>query len=428
MVTEFNEWEEFLLEGGRGGGKSWAVAKLIVYLCCVKKVRVGCGREVQNTLEDSVYQLLVDVITKHGLLADFNITQGRIKHKYTGSSIRFFGLQEHGSVNTKGLEGLDIFWGEEAQSISANTLEVLLPTIRKEKSRCIFTMNRHIVKDPVYQEMINTPTCLHIKINFDENEFCPEKLKRKAATCLINNPEDYPHVWQGLPRLNTVEHLFNFEKLAKLDKLEPFGELYKKQVCLSVDLAGGGTDLCVTTVLERKSTVHWQLVDQICWSNPDTDESVGKCISLFGDIQPDVFVVDAGGLGYPMFVTIAKVIPSVIGFDGGKTDFKPPTAHNNRAGGYFAMKEFIDAEWLCCKATQTVNELESIKKVHRPSGEVHIMSKQEMRAKGFKSPDRADSLMMAIWAVKYRLGKQQVGAQPEGMRLKRVNVIYRGKR
>jgi len=253
-------------------------------------------------------------------------------------------------------------------------------------------------------------------------------LKYEAEQCKLHNPKDYNHIWLGEPLATTSEYLFNFDKLAKLTTLKPFGELYKKQIAVGFDYAAGGGDLCVAKAFERKSTVHWELVEECVWDDPDTDVSVGRTIEFLGKWQPDVSVCDADGLGYPIFCTVSKVFPNLIGFMGGKTDNKPMNAGNNRAGAYLALKEFVDHEWWIENSPLTVLEYETIEKKYKANGDIYIKSKQDMKRDGDGSPDRSDTSAMIAWAVKYRLGKQQVGAQPEGMRLKRVNVIHRGKR
>jgi len=425
MITEFNSYRYLLAEGGRGSGKSHAVARFILYLGSIKKLRIICAREIQNSIEESVYQLLVDIIREFSL--DYDIKKNQITHRETGSTIRFKGCREQGAVSLKSMEGVDLIWLEEAQSVTQTTLDIIMPTIRKEKAKFFFTMNRYVRNDPVFATLANRDDCLHIHIDYFENKFCPEALKYEAEQCKVNNPKEYAHIWLGQPLATTSDYLFNFDKLAKMPELYSLDEPHRRQRALSIDFAGGGGDLCVATLLERVGTRHWEVADQEVWSDPDTDSSVGKSIGLYGKYQPDVFVVDAGGLGYPMFISISKTVPSVIGFDGAKTDKVSNMSANNRAEGYLTLKEWTDKEWLICKSKLLIQELETIKTKHKANGNIFIQSKIEMRKEGISSPDRADSLMMGIWAIKHYLGKQTLSDRPIGMRLERVNVVNRGK-
>lgn len=408
-------------------GKSHAVARFILYLCSIKRLRVICAREIQNSIEESVYQLLADMIKEFEL--DFDVTKSQITHRVTGSAIRFKGCREQGAVSLKSMEGIDILWLEEAQSITQATLDIIIPTIRKENAKIFCTMNRYVRNDPVFS-LVGRPQTLHIHIDYFENKFCPQALKDEAVQCQLYNPKDYNYIWLGEPLATTSDYLFNFDKLAKLPHIEPYGGLYKAQRAIGIDFAAGGGDLCVAKILERKSVTHWQTEETIRWADPDTDISVGKSINIYGkyrtaDPADTVFVVDSGGLGYPMFVTISKTVPTVIGFDGAKTDKKTPTSANNRAGGYFAVKEFVDQEWLIEHDKQTIKQLETIKKKYKSNGDIFIQSKQDMIRDGIPSPDDADSLMMATWGIKYYMGRQnpaEVAAGiPVGMRVQRVN-------
>lgn len=424
IMSGVNYYRYFLLEGGRGSAKSHSVARWILYLAENFKLRIVCGRETQNSIEESVYTILVDLIQDYELL--FDIQKSRIKSIKSGSTITFKGFRDQGVVNIKGLEGVDILWIEEAQSITKMTLDVVIPTIRKENAKIFFTMNRFVRTDAVFERFSHDPDCLHIHIDYFENKHCPEVLKREAEKCKLKNEKDYKHIWLGEPLDNTEDYLFNFSKLAKLNKLEAFGDLFVNQSVMGVDFASGGGDLCVASKMDRKSNVHWELSDQIAWSDPDTDLSVGKTIDLYGQWKPDILIVDAGGLGYPMFISISKTIPNVIGFDGGKTDKISVSAGNNRAEGYLALKEFVDREWLICKSEYTIKELETIKKKYKANGSIFIQSKLDAKNKDLvDSPDRADSVMMAIFAIKHYLGKVTFTDQPIGMRVKRISKSKR---
>ena len=50
--------------GGRGSGKSWAIAEALVVMSNLSRLRVLCSREFQNSIADSSYQLLKDTAGK----------------------------------------------------------------------------------------------------------------------------------------------------------------------------------------------------------------------------------------------------------------------------------------------------------------------------------------------------------------------------
>ena len=416
-----NSKRYIVLDGGRGSGKTQSIARLILYLAEKHTIRIVGAREQQNSIENSVYAVFRDLILKYDL--NFDIKKSRIAHKASGSEIFFKGMREQGAVNIKGLENVDVVFFDEGQQVSQSTLNILLPTIRKNKAKLFFALNRYVRNDPVMQ-LVGREDTLHIHIDYFENKHCTDALKNEARECEEKNIKEYNHIWLGQPLATTTEYLFNFDKLAKCKDIEPFGEPLIKHKVMGVDFASGGGDLCVASLIERISNTHWKLKDQIVWDNPDTDESVGKGIFLYGDWRPDIFICDADGLGYPMFITLSKTINNIIGFKGGSNDkCIDPFSQNNRFQAYSDLKYWIDQEWLQIKCQYTIKELETIQKKYNVSGKMLLRSKQDQRSDGIPSQDRADSLAMAVHAAIHYLGKVSFSevAKPIGMRtLKRI--------
>jgi len=90
--------------GGRGGAKSHFFAEQVILACLTRSVRVVCIREVQNTIKDSVRQLLADKITKYGLQDLFGIFDSEIRGP-NNSFVVFKGMQSYNAANIKSLEG-----------------------------------------------------------------------------------------------------------------------------------------------------------------------------------------------------------------------------------------------------------------------------------------------------------------------------------
>lgn len=398
VLTDFNKYDYFLIEGGRGGGKSQSIARIILWICEQRKVRVCCGRETQATISDSVYKIFNDLTGEYDL--NFTVMSNKIVHNLTGSSIIFKGFREQGRVNIKGLEGIDILWIDEAQAITKSTLDVIIPTIRKKNSTVIFTMNRLTRKDAVYSEFLPRDDCKHIKINYYDNKHCPAKLIAEAKRCKERNLFDYEYIWEGNPVDNGNEFLFSATKLDKAKNLKFNEGNYGKISCMSVDLAGSGGDLCVASLIESKNNIQWALEKQEFWSEPDTDVTKGKIINLYSVWKPRLLILDADGLGYSIYVSIKNIIRNTVKFNGAAVSNRPD-ALNRRADGYLTLKDFIDNEWLKIPSDLTISQLEYIKKSYKPNGRIFIQSKKEMKSENGESPDFADSLMMGIYAVNY---------------------------
>lgn len=397
MVFSLNDFSYFLAEGGRGSGKSHSIARIILWICEQRNVRVVCGREIQKSITQSVYNLFKDLVVNYGL--DFTLESSKITHNRTGSVISFMGFREQGRVNIKGLEGVDILWIDEAESITKPTLDTIIPTIRKDNALVFFSMNRYVRNDPVYVFCAGKKDCLHIKINYYDNKHCPDKIKREAEELKLKNYRDYKHIYLGEPLDQTIDYLFSSAKLEKAESIIAHSEHFKKISVMSVDLGAGG-DLCVAKKVAAIDNSKFEEVETLTWSERDTDITIGKVIALKAKWQPDLVIVDGGGLGLPMYNTMSKSIEDLIKFDGAGAT-RQENASNQRADGYFCLKDLIDSEFLKINDKKAIAQLEYIKIVYQRSGKIFIQDKKEMKAEHGESPDNADSLMMAAYALTY---------------------------
>ncbi len=193
-----------VLYGGRGSAKSQSVARILLAESYQNKIRILCCREVQNSIADSVHSLLKDVINEcNEYQKFFKITDKEIIGN-NGSQFIFKGLKKETAGSIKSIEGVNVCWIEEAQYISRFSLNILIPTIRKENSKIIFTMNPTNEDDPVYIDYVlpereDTVKCL---VNWNDNPFFPEVLRFEKDYDKLHDTDKYNHVWEGL----TVKH------------------------------------------------------------------------------------------------------------------------------------------------------------------------------------------------------------------------------
>ena len=141
--------------GGRGSGKSWAFAGALLLKGLEKQQRFLCTRELQKSIKDSVHQLLADLIVKMDLQHFYEVQTSGI-FGINGTRFGFEGLR-HNTVNLKSWEGADVCWVEEAQVVSNNSWDILIPTIRQEVSEIWLSWNPDLEEDPTYQRFVVNP-------------------------------------------------------------------------------------------------------------------------------------------------------------------------------------------------------------------------------------------------------------------------------
>lgn len=209
LFAPSKQWRHLLYYGGRSSGKSTQVALSRLISGSKKRERGLCTREFQNSISESVHQLLRDLIDKYKL-HDWEAQREVIRNKKTGSEIYFKGLHNN-AQSIKSTEGLDWAWVEEAQSVSSESIETLIPTIRKPGSYLIWTMNRQTENDPVWEKLATKPDELTYirKVNSDAIEsLLSDEIIHEREMMRKNNPEFYEHVWLGEPLTSNTGSVF----------------------------------------------------------------------------------------------------------------------------------------------------------------------------------------------------------------------------
>lgn len=210
LFNPTNSWRHLVYYGGRSSGKSTQVALSRLISGASRRERGLCAREIQNSIRESVHQLMRDLIEKYDFLKSWEVQNEIIRNKDTGSEIYFKGL--HNNTQTiKSFEGVDWCWVEEAQSVSADSIDTLVPTIRKEGSFIIWTFNPLTENDPVWERIVlakDDRTYVR-KINSDaiESLLSPEVILEREKM-RQNNPELFTHVWEGEPLTSKTGSVF----------------------------------------------------------------------------------------------------------------------------------------------------------------------------------------------------------------------------
>lgn len=227
-----------VLYGGRGSGKSVNVALCLILIAIKRKVRILCTRQIQGSIKDSVYKLLKDLISQYGFDSYFEITLDAIRG-VNGSEFIFKGLKSS-VAEIKSMQGLDYCWVEEAESVTAESWDVLIPTIREEGSEIWVTFNPNMKSDETYQRFVISPPkdCIAVQLNYYDNPFFPEVLRNEMETCKKLNFPRYEHIWLGIPNAEAG----NLIKMA-----------YFKRYTIPPQVFNGLYIVCDTAFSEKKS-------------------------------------------------------------------------------------------------------------------------------------------------------------------------------
>lgn len=269
-------WREAAVYGGRYSLKSHTVARYLLIRARQKQTRVACFREFQNSIAESSHQLLADLIEQYKL-NDFEVTNNSIINKLNGSDFIFKGLWNN-DQSIKSIEGIDIAWVEEAQTVSGRSLEVLTPTVRKPGSRIVYTYNRLAEDDPVHVRLVveGRPNTLIINVNYDIAEkygMLPQVIKDEIEDDKKSRPALYRHKWLGEP--NTLERKIYkdwqiIDEIPHEARLERFG----------LDF-GYSIDPTVLVAIYRYNGGY--ILDEVVYQKGLSNKSIADVISNYGN-------------------------------------------------------------------------------------------------------------------------------------------------
>ena len=189
-----------VLYGGRGGTKSWGIARALLSLGTVKPLRILCARELQRSIEDSVHQLLKDQISLLGMNGFYEVQRTSIKGA-NGTEFQFCGLR-HNATELKSHEGADICWVEEANTVSKSSWEILIPTIRKDDSEIWVSFNPELDTDETYTRFVldPPPNSVVVKVGYQDNPWLNDVLRQEMETLKSKDYDSFLTVWEGNPR------------------------------------------------------------------------------------------------------------------------------------------------------------------------------------------------------------------------------------
>ena len=398
VIKDINLYRYFMAEGGRGGGKSQAMGRTLLYLGERKQFRIVCGRETQNSINESVYSLLIDLINAYNL--NYEVQASKLIHRMTGTTINFRGFREQGRFNIQGMEGVDILHIDEAQAITKQTLDVLIPTIRKENAKIFFSMNRHVEKDPVFDTFVNRSDCLHIHINYYENQFCTEALKHEAMECKKLSEADYEHIWLGQPLTKTEDAVFSYQELVatRLNK-HTLAPGYGLRLG-GDDVARYGDDKCAAVVIQQMGALHWEEIFTDEWEHKDLNYTTGRILMTHVEQGVMKSKIDEDGIGAGPLDTLVhgRGEDSFEGFRNPPLAYKDDKYYANvRTKNAYKLKDMVLKGHIAINNEELIKELCTLKFTFDHMQRRILISKKIMKERfKIKSPNRADALIMAI--------------------------------
>lgn len=429
--------------GGRGSAKSTGFADALIMKAQTEGAMVLCGREFQNSLEDSVYGLLTSEVERMDVEG---VSLQAAKIDIGGGGFRFRGLARN-PHSIKSLHGFKYCWVEEAQTISKESLELLTPSIREEDSEIWFSANPQSQADPFSQRFIvpymdeldrngyyEDDLHLIIKINWRDNPWFPKELEEERQHDYDNKTRaEYDHIWEGAFNDSIENALIKAEWFdAAIDAHKKLGFEPTGQEVVAHDPSDLGPDtkgLCYrhgSVILDVREMENGDVSDGFDWA-------LGYAIQN----QVDCFIWDGDGMGVGGRRQVSETLSGkkieAVMFRGSNSpdnpnaayeptgigkDIKPKpnkdTFFNKRAQAYWFLRDRFYKTWQAVERGKYINpdelislssDIQCIESLRselcripiKPGAKIQILSKVEMKKKPYQlpSPNLADSVMMS---------------------------------
>jgi phage terminase large subunit len=185
--------------GGRGGGKSWTIARALLLDGLENPGRVLCARETMKSMADSVHEVLSKQIQAMNLGGRYEVLANEIRGIGIDTHFGYAGLRTQGITNIKSWEGARRCWVEEAQVVTKKSWEVLTPTIRATGSEIWIGLNPELDTDYTYTEFVLNPQpdSIIIPVNWRDNPWLTDVLEKERLAKLERDPEGYKNIWEG---------------------------------------------------------------------------------------------------------------------------------------------------------------------------------------------------------------------------------------
>lgn len=419
--------------GGRGSGKSYFFAELAVEISRRIKTVILCTREFQGSISDSVHKLLCETIDRLGYSHEFDIQKSTIIHLATGASFVFSGIKNN-VTKIKSIQGVGICWVEEAEAVTKDSWDVLIPSIRGDKHSEIWvSFNPKNILDDTYQRFIVNPPAgaIVLKANYSDNPFFDESpLPAQMAECKERDYDLYLHIWEGEPVADSDMAIIKPSWIASsVDAHKLLGFDISGEKRIGFDVADEGEDSNALTL--RHGSVA---VDVQEWGKGDVIESSNR-VNLFAEQSAaDEIIYDSIGVGAGVKAQLGRIAKvNIQGFNAGGAVLHPESEYmagkknkdmfaNIKAQAWWHVRDRFYKTWRSVEArkadpnctleykpdelislSSSIPKLEYLKaELSRPwvdydgNGKVKVESKKDMKKRGIPSPNMADSLIMAF--------------------------------
>jgi phage terminase large subunit len=383
-----------IFSGGRASAKSWGIAEALIYVTRTFRTRVLCCREIQKSIKESAYQLIKDTAERYGVDDEYSFTRERITHLRTGSYFIFEGLY-HNTNKIKSMEGMDIAWVEEAESVSEQSWAMLFPTIRKANSEIWISFNPRYTTDPTWQLTSNPRPKSYIQhMTFEDNPHLSDAIRAEIEHDQSKDPALYRWIWLGIPTSGGDMRLISDDIVSGAMARIVSRETDTPRIAgfdVARSLTGDSSALCIR---QGNEIIHMEE-----WRIDDVTELVKQVERVFHTIGFDYLVVDSVGVGGGAFDMLKKSLGGICEmrtFNGSLPARKDKLYANLRAECWMMLRDALRDNLSIPNDKNLRTELVTQTYKFDQKNRYLMESKEVAKSKGIPSPNKSDAICMTF--------------------------------
>lgn len=190
--------------GGRGSAKTRSFAKMTavrgyIWSMAGREGIILCGRQYMNSLdESSLAELKAAIRSEPWLEAHYDIGEKYIRTRCGRIEYKFAGLDRN-IASVKSKARILLCWVDEAEPVSEDAWQTLIPTLREEDSELWVTWNPKRKTSATNKRFRETrdPRTKIVELNWRDNPRFPAILERTRLKDQEERPDSYEHIWEG---------------------------------------------------------------------------------------------------------------------------------------------------------------------------------------------------------------------------------------
>jgi len=222
-------------------------------------------------------------------------------------------------------------------------------------------------------------------------------LIRESEECKARSQADYDHIWMGIPLDKSEDVVFGHNELHDLQHY-PLRDSYGLRLG-GFDIARFGDDKCACVAIQQMGALHWEVFHAEQWDKRDFNYTTGRILATHKELGLLRSKIDEDGMGAGPLDSLreGRGDKSFEGFRNLPMGYSDDKFYgNHRTKNVYKLKDLVLKGHICIKDTDLIKELLTLRYKYDNYQRRILVSKDQMRKDGVKSPNLADALIMAV--------------------------------